>query len=449
MTLPYDDALRIIETEAEQQSVLLSHEREDEFLPIIKSINRISKHTHACSQFTPEFDTSAMDGHALNSAAAVNASVESPVHFCIKGIIAAGDNPISIPGEPEGGIYPCVEIMTGVRFPIYENGEPFDCCVRMEDTKLIALDGSHSPRYVQVMKEARTQQNRRLAGSDFQKGDVIIHAGTVIKPNHIMSLAPVGIREIPVLKKPRIAIMSTGSELMARNAHGSQCHRIQDVNGPYLTATLEGWGADVDFLGAVDDGAEAIVRTLREYLDDHDCELIISTGAVSAGRFDLVRPGIEQMGARIVFHKLAMKPGHPALFAMIPSRRRAETGFLGLPGNPVASAACLEFLAIPFLRKLQLQPPEPRCKATIREDETATSGHGETIATFPPDKDLFRLAISHSAPQHYADVSIIADHSSGNIKPFLAANCWIHIPAGKSVLKERDVVDVIPLRGSL
>lgn len=435
----------MIQGEAEQRSALFLHERQEEILPIVKSMNRISKYTHTSPQSTPQFDTSAMDGYALNSAATVNASAESPVRFRVKGTIAAGDEPVSVSGDPENGIYPCVEIMTGARFPFCERGEPFDCCVRVEDTEPVP-DGSHSPRYVQLTKEATKQQNRRLAGNDFQAGDVIISAGTVVKPNHIMSLASVGVREIAVLGRPRIAILSTGSELMAQDAHTPRCHRIQDVNGPYLTATLESWGAEVDFLGAIDDGAEAISRTVAEYLNGHECDLIISTGAVSAGRFDMVRPGIEEIGARVIFHKLAMRPGHPALFAMIPSGRRAETAFFGLPGNPVASAACLEFLVRPFLRKLQLQTTEPSCKATVRGERNTASDHKDAIATFPPDTDVFRLAIYHSAPQHHAEVSIIADHSPGKVKPFLAANCWAHIPAGKSVVKEGDVVDVIPLR---
>lgn len=440
MTLSYDGALRIIQKEAKQQAISPICGKNEEALPLVKAINRISKHDYTSPRSTPQFDTSAMDGYALDSAATVNASAESPAQFCVQGTIAAGDEPIAVSGEPKNGVYPCVEIMTGARFPICTDGEPFDCCVRVEDTSRGVGGNFDSSSYIKVTKAARKEQNRRLAGNDFQKGDIIISAGSVVRPNHIISLASVGIQEITVFRKPRIAVLSTGSELISQNTQEPQSHRIPDVNGPYLTASLEDWGADVDFLGAVDDGAETFSRTIKEYLDRHDCDVIISTGAVSAGRYDLVRTGIEQIGARVVFHKLAMRPGHPALFAII-AKKNGQTAFFGLPGNPVASAACLQFLVMPFLRTLYSRVPEPTCKATVRGDENAGS---DPIATFPLNMDVFRPAISHST-QQFTEVSLIADHSPGKVKPFLTANCWIHIPAGKSELKEGDTVDIIPL----
>lgn len=443
MTVSYGGALKIIQTEAEQQQAtsLLRGKSDDEVLPTVKAVNRISKHDYTSPQSTPQFDTSAMDGYALNSAATANASAESPVHFCVKGTMAAGDEPIAVSGEPENGIYPCVEIMTGARFPICTDGEPFDCCVRVEDTSRGAGGNFDSSSYIQVTKGAGKEQNRRLAGNDFQKGDVLIPAGAVVRPNHIMSLASVGIWEIAVFKKPRIAVLSTGSELMAQDAQDLQISRTNDVNGPYITASLEDWGAEVDFLGAVDDGAETFARTIKEYLGRCDCDMIISTGAVSAGKYDLARTGIEQLGAQVKFHKLAMRPGHPALFATIP-RKDGQTAFFGLPGNPVASAACLQFLVMPFLRKLHSQVLEPPCKATVRGDGNAGS---DPIATCPLNMDVFRLATSHPT-RNLADVRVVADHSPGKVKPFLAANCWIHMPAGKHELKEGDTVDVIPLK---
>ncbi|KAL2006957.1 hypothetical protein VTN00DRAFT_8395 [Thermoascus crustaceus] len=471
MALSYTDALQIMQSEASRLRSSAFDTVED-FVPLSQSLNRISKRKYACSESTPKFDTSAMDGYALNSEVTQTASAEAPVTFCVRGTMAAGDKPIELSQDPEeDGTYPCVEIMTGARFPnSLSKGRDFDCCVRLEDTKEI-VSSSSGPRcryrYIQITKPVKYNQNRRIVGCDFKKNDVIVHSGEKIRPQQIMALASVGVEEVSVVRKPRIGIFSTGSELCPsdtskENHPDESAHRIPDINGPYFTTTLRDLNHyEVDFLGVIDDSSSAVCQTVSRHLDARHYDLIISTGAVSAGKFDFVREGTEKkiVGSQILFHRIAIRPGHLALFATVPSyrdpapavdldgaaprslshgRSSRRTAFFGLPGNPVASAACLRFLVLPFLRGLLSLPAEKAMKAVIR-GEGSNNGNGNgilctknekrIIATFPPETDVFRTGIflpgyrhndinnNHAETIH--NVQLVTDHSPGKISPFL------------------------------
>lgn len=465
----YREALHLITTEAHHSASTFPS---TETIPLFHALNRISISTNRSPNSTPEVDTSAMDGYALNSAATKTASPESPIVFCVKGIIAAGNEPVDISGEPEteprdglGAIFPCVEIMTGARFPGAIGGSrAFDCCVKVEDVEVLEVEkrvaGMGGNSYIKVVKPAQFQQNRRLAGNDFGKGDVIVSAGEVIRPRHIMALASVGLNEVQVVRRSRIGVFSTGNELLYPDMQRPNLHRIQDANGPYIMTSLEDYGADVEFLGVLDDGADSITRALEYYLHEGKYDMIISTGGVSTGRFDLIPAALQRLGARIIFHKIDIRPGHPVLFAKI-SRRTAtqretsEVVFFGMPGNPVASAACLRFLVVPYLQRLRNEEPEFPLKATARRNQhekRKVKANGSTkndsdetlISKFPMEKDVFRPGFFYRRSSNELDVILINDHSSGKIKPFLASNCWIHIPGGQSELHKGYLVDIIP-----
>src|SRR5699024_9131849 len=130
-------------------------------------------------------------------------------------------------------VFPCVEIMTGARFPeATEGSEGFDCCVKWEDVTVLegkkgCIAGDH---YIQVTKPAESQKNKRLAGGDFNKGGVIASPGETIRPRHIMALASVGVSEVEVTRKPKIGVFSTGNELLSSDTQRPGSHRILDAN---------------------------------------------------------------------------------------------------------------------------------------------------------------------------------------------------------------------------
>ncbi|KAK2808322.1 hypothetical protein FQN50_004882 [Emmonsiellopsis sp. PD_5] len=484
MPITYTEALDIIKSEATSHSQDLDEPTER--LPLQKAINRVSKYPERSPVSTPKWDTSAMDGYALSSAAIKNASDQNPVVFSVKATIAAGDDPPNMSGKPEGGIYPCVEIMTGARFPNSSSGKPFDCCVRVEDTRPVpGIKGDSASRgsFIEVMKPASYNQHKRLAGEDLRKGDVIIEAGSTIRSAHVMALASIGVAKVTVLRKLRVGLFSTGSEILLDPiGYNNPASGIADVNGPYIAAALEERGIDVDFLGVIPDNIDRAVSmmlgNLGQNLTSKKYDLLITTGGVSAGKFDFIRAAIERMHWDIQFHKVAMKPGHPVLFARTEVRRagssRERVAFFGLPGNPVAAAACLRFLVIPYLHGLTLKPQEHPTLATVRPpvqparkrrrmgDDTkhvTVNGKGSSLshepsvtlecapgATLRSDKDVFRLAKVLSREKGEIKVGIIEDHSPGKVSPFLEADCWVHISPGQKEMTDGDVVEVYPLR---
>lgn len=181
----YAAALESLATEAQRQG---SRFRDDsEKRPPTRASGRITKYAVRSPATTPNFDTSAMDGYALNSPNTVNATPESPAVFLVNGVMATGDEPIAVAGEGDpgagaDGVYPCVEIMTGARFP-----EPFDCCVKLEDTRRF-IDGISGREYVKVTKPAKPRQHWRFAGAGLKQVDIIIEAEQKLSTRYMLWL---------------------------------------------------------------------------------------------------------------------------------------------------------------------------------------------------------------------------------------------------------------------
>ncbi|KAL4972775.1 MoeA, N-terminal and linker domain-containing protein [Aspergillus desertorum] len=434
MPLSYADAVRLVEAEA--QRYCLSQRQP---CSIYNACNRVAAETITSPISTPQYDTSAMDGFALSSAATETASPESPVTFEVTATTTAGDQPHSPADDLRDGIPSCVEIMTGAPFPVGKGSERFDCCVPIEEVT-VSENQSSRRRHISVWRPARRCQHRRFAGGDFTKGDIIVEAGACIQPQHIMAMASVGLREIAVMRRPRVAVFSTGSELQSDAGQAHQ-YMIPDANGPYLTSILQRWGVEVDFRGVVRDDREAMEESIVSALDE-EYDMIVTSGAVSAGRCDIIPGLVKRMGGQTVFHKVAVKPGHPVLFSMLP-QRTGETAFFGLPGNPVAAAACLRFFALPYLRTLQLQRREEPQVAGLwlpRGGVESCIGSKSGALTFRKEPDIFRPAIWTRSGQ----VWIVDDHSPGKTKPFLQANCWAHIPSGVSEVRAGNPVNIYP-----
>lgn len=451
MSIPYAEAIAIIREEAERRRP--AFQAGVDTLSLSEAVNRVTKDAYLCPEATPRWDTSAMDGYAMNSTLTQSASAETPIIFRVTGTIAAGDVPRPLSAEAEDGIYHCVEIMTGARFPDYPPTMSFDCCVPLEDTNRVF--GSTVPYDVQVFNPAKWNQNRRLAGEDFKKGDLIIEQNAVVRPRHIMALASVGHERLTVLRKPRIALFSTGAEFLSHDETKQQSHE-KDVNGPYIFSLLKDLGYDPVFLGLLADDSSASAVELKQHIDSRNYDICITTGGVSAGKFDFVRQSIEKLNAKVLFHKVAMRPGHPALLATIPlsgstpetKLDHSDVPFFGLPGNPIASAACLEFLVVPYLRHLLCLPLEVPIEASfggLRSHDCKETRYIDSSAAFPAGHDVFRPTFitykSNSAPRAH----IIKDHSPGKIKPFVSANGWTHISSERTELRDSDLVSVLPI----
>lgn len=423
MGISYQDAVALLQDIAKE--ILHDQGLPKEKVPISEALGRITAESHTSPICTPPKDTSAMDGYAISSGATVDATVERPVTFVVQGTNAAGDEPMELANETIDGCYPCVEVMTGAQFPISTSNTPFDACVKIEDTVPFGKKAEfQAQRRFILTRTVPLHANRRFAGGDMQKGDVIVKEGEIVRAQHIMGLASVGIAEVVVRRKLRVAVWTTGNEL-TRDTDGIRKNaQIFDSNGPFLAAALHEAGVEVDLRGILKDD----VRSLETALDSAEAatwDLIITTGAVSKGKFDFIVPALEQMRAQVHFHGVAIRPGHPILFSTI-DRDQRTIPFFGLPGNPIATAACFRFFVEPFTRYLlnrSLERPE------VAELSMNNGGRDIFLAS-PSHLDCFRHGTLLTRLDGSKAIELSQSQSPAIISQYTASNCWAHIPRG-------------------
>ncbi|KAF8338869.1 uncharacterized protein EI90DRAFT_3039489 [Cantharellus anzutake] len=330
----------------------------------------------------------------------VYASVQLPSHpstnvdgYAVKSTYAPGVYHVLTPQSfhtrkgiplPDGSIY---RINTGSPLP---NGA--DAVIMVEDTELVTITGPASQRVegslssqtesgeeetVRLLVGTEPGENVRQPGSDVKKGSLVLEKGTVIQAvgGEVGALTFIGKKQVPVYKKPVVAIMSTGNELVdlhnTRNfpseEHGKDGWQgIFDTNRPSLQAALEGFGYQVVDLGIVADDEESHVSTIKRGLQEAD--LLLTTGGTSMGTSDLLKPVIErQLGGIVHFGRLNLKPGKPTTFATVNSKP-----LFALPGNPASAIVMFHIFVLPALRMLGGWPISrcflPRIRVKISDE---------------------------------------------------------------------------------
>lgn len=355
------------------------------------------------------FDNSAMDGFAVRIA---DLGADGGV-LVKSGIIAAGD------AVPEARVLEgqCIEIMTGAPVP-----PKADAVVPVE---LVEVNGDD----VRFNALPQNGANIRYAGEDFKNGADVLKAGQRIYPQHIMPLAALGVDKVDVYKKPRAAFLATGNELVEDLSQDLKSGQIYNSNRPYGLAALEAMGVESIDVPTMPDNSDRFEALLKE-LASQDIDFIISSGAVSVGKFDFIRKGLEQVGAEILFHKVKVKPGKPNLFARLPN----GTLYFGLPGNPVATAAGLRFFVQPCLRSMMGM-----------EEESPVRAIATTSFKKPTELRMFLKARANSLPDGTLSVDILEGQDSFMVSPFLNMNCWAVAAQGVGEVKVGDMVDLYPL----
>lgn len=252
---------------------------------------------------------------------------------------------------PQKAVY---RINTGQGLP-----EGADAVLMVEDTDLLEEDEHGEEKTIQVKAKIDVGENVRKAGSDVQEGQIVLQKGVKLSDigGEIGTLAFLGVSEVDVIRKPRIAILSTGNELYdvatdSGNAKDAWGFRVFDANRPSLTAALRAAGFEVVDLGIVGDKVDTTLAALKRGLEEAD--VIISTGGTSMGESDLLKPLIERnlKGGKIHFGRVAMKPGKPTTFASALNEKGEERFLFALPGNPASAMVCLYVFVMPALRKL-------------------------------------------------------------------------------------------------
>lgn len=295
-----------------------------ETVPLEEAHRRILAEDVRADMDLPPFDRSRMDGYALRSADVA----ALPARLRVIGEIAAG---AEFDKELKAG--EAVKIFTGAPVP-----DGADAVQKVEVTRANGYD-------VEILESVTPGQFITPRASEIAAGEKVAEAGREIGPAEMAVLASFGYASVRAARRPRVAVISTGSELVDVSTKPSAA-QIRNSNTYTLAAYAERAGAAVDMLGTAEDTAEATRDSLLRAADNRD--IVITSGGVSMGDYDLVKAALKDIGAEVFFDKVTIRPGKPIVFA-----RRGATLFFGLPGNPVSTSVTFNVFARPAIRKMQ------------------------------------------------------------------------------------------------
>ena len=333
-----DDEPVIDYAQALQQLMAAAVPQPAERVAIDAAIGRVLAGAVHSAQCLPPFDNAAMDGFALASHGQV---IEAGHELEVGGWRAAGDI-AGGSGESGDSGELAWEIMTGALMPPGR-----DTVVPVEQVRVLHDDSQGRPQRIQLLQPARPGQHVRLRGQDVALGQAVLEAGRNVGIKEHTLLHALGIAEVAVNVRPRVAVICTGKELVENTAQTLRAAQIRDSNRPYLAGSLGGAGAEVVWQGTVGDDAAAFGDALAQALRA-GAQVIVSTGAVSQGRYDFIPDALRALGARVGFHQVAIRPGKPVLFAHLAD----GAVYFGLPGNPLSAAAGQRFFVEPLLRRM-------------------------------------------------------------------------------------------------
>ncbi|MBI3973846.1 MAG: molybdopterin molybdotransferase MoeA [Chloroflexi bacterium] len=403
-----------------------------ERVPLLQALGRVLVEDIPADMHLPPFDNTAMDGYAVRAANVAAASHERPATLRVVGEIAAGrvaTQPLG-PGE-------AYRILTGAPLPPgadavvpYEltDGKGFGGWSAAEAASLATAE-----REVSVFQSVEHGANVRYAGEDQRKGEVILRAGTVVRPAEVGGLAALGRAQVWVRRRPRVAVLSTGDELVpADQAVGPG--QIRDVNSFALAALIAHYGGEPILLGIAADRPEAIRAGLREGVT-RGADLLLTSGGVSMGDYDVVKQVLQEDG-QMGFWSIDMRPGKPLAFG-----RFEGVPIMGLPGNPVSSMVTFELFARPAVLRLAGHTRLHRLElwATALQPISNRSGR----------ENFMRGIVSQRAPRDGGDgepewvVRLTGEQGSNILTSMLKANALVRIPKSKTHVEPGEHVRIL------
>jgi molybdopterin molybdotransferase len=315
---------------------------ETERVPLRDARSRVTAADIVAPVDLPPFDNSAVDGYAVRHA---DLNADGDTKLVIAGRLTAG-------ARADVAVKPghAIRIFTGAAMPAGA-----DTVFMQED---VTVEGS----CVIVPRGLKFGSNRRLAGEDVPAGAVVLPAGTVLEAQHIALSAALGLTDIAVRRRLKVAIFSTGDEVVEPGSPRGAA-AIYDANRYLLSALLERLGAVVTDLGILADDPDALARALAKAAVWHD--LVVTSGGVSTGEADHVRSAVERIGS-LVFWRVAIKPGRPVAMGVIRGAAGQSAAFVGLPGNPVAVFVTFVRVVKPLLRRLAGARPQRLVPLPVR-----------------------------------------------------------------------------------
>lgn len=385
---------------------------EETTILIEDSLGRVLAESISAPQDLPSFDNSGMDGIAVIAADTEKASPETPVTLSLTGSIPAGTAPEKTLTRGQA-----IQIMTGAPVP-----PGADAVIPVEQTNL-DFSKPVTAQEVQVFASAKPGRNIRSRGEYYTQDQLLIPAGQLIRPQDIGMFATVGKAQIRVIRQPRVGLLSTGDELISPGKPLSP-GKIWDSNAYLLAALLEKSGAAVHRTAIIPDRSEQIIEALNA-LTALPVDLILTSGGVSMGAYDLVRQVIESEGTLSLW-KVNMRPGKPVSFGDY-----RGIPFLGLPGNPVSAFVGYQIFVKEVLRRMQGLPPlENNLKQAILTEAVKSDGR-ETYIPGTLEEHAGKWVVTPAE-----------NKSSGNLYSVIPENSLIIVPVGVKFLNKNEIVNV-------
>jgi len=386
----------------------------DENIKSLNCLNRVcSKNIYSTTNY-PAADNSAFDGYLINSSDTKKLNIKKGKFFKILGVIAAGTKPKNKKSNKFGTF----EIMTGGLLP-----KGFDTIIPKENVSL--YPNKKNPKYLYINKVIKKNKNIRTKGSDYKKNDLVIKKGTIFKSNHILALKTLGIEYVKVKKIPNILFFSTGNEIS--NNKKIPNWKVRNSNTHYIQSLDKNFLFNFNYGGTLRDKDELVLKKEIKKLLTSKIDIIVTSGAVSAGKFDYIPLIIKKFKLSGYFKNIAIRPGKPILFAKFKGKQKA---FFGLPGNPISSVACFRFFIYKFLQESLDMKVEKPIKAILKNN-------------FSKQINFTRFVKSrcNTTKNGKLEVEILKGQESFKIQPFLKSNIWTVLPSGKSKFKKNEIVD--------
>ena len=387
----------------------------NEIVSIKDALNRISSKEVIAKSDYPADDNTAFDGFAVNSKETKNTFQK----FKILKTIAAGDNPY-IKKVPK---LSCIEVMTGAIIK-----KPFDTIIPIEDIEF--FPSKQNAKYIIINKKIKKSEFIRPKGSDYKKGNKIIRKGELINPAHILSLKTLGIDKVLVKKKVNIVFYPSGNELSDKKNIPSW--KIRNSNTIYLNSLIKSLPVNFTIQKILRDKDQKLFKEQISKQLKSKTDILITSGAVSKGKFDFIPSIINQFKLKSNFKGVAIRPGKPIMFAKFNNNKC----FFGLPGNPISSVACFRFFVIPLLFKSLGLKVEKPIFAKLKNKFSKK----KKFTRFVKGKLTFDK-------NGLVQFEVFEGQESYKIEPFVKSNAWGVFKDGVSVFNKGNLIDVYSASG--
>jgi molybdopterin molybdotransferase len=414
--ITYPEAISLID----KISLKLPNEK----ISILNSVNRVCAEDVLSPLTNPSSNNTSFDGFAVIAKETEGLSSQKTKKFKILRTIAAGDEPKIDNYEKNSA----VEVMTGGLVP-----KPFDSIIAVEKVKYFPT--KEKPTHIIVDEEVKQFSYIRFAGEDYNLKDVVIKKGELIQPKHIMALTTLGIKDVQVKKQPQIIFFGTGSEIADYKDTKVPSWKVRNSNNHYFTSFGKSLYFKIIDGGIIkDDEPEKLKKALDDALNS-DIDIFVTSGAISAGKFDFIPKLIKDCGFETHFKGVAIKPGRPIMLSKL---KQKEKLFFGLPGNPISCAAGFRFFVYPLIRNSLGMSREKKFKARL-------------VNEYSKDENFthFARCLMTISNQGSCELEVLQGQQSHRIKSFVEANCWGIFEEGKEKFKSGDFVKWMYLNPNL